>query len=239
MAVDNDYPSDDDQSFSSARSRHDDEHAKLQPLRFPPEEEAVCHSLQTHTRNPTNTPQALLDESNTLKTSANSQFAHGAFSEAIQTYDRALSSCPNYLDYEIAVLQSNIAACHLKLSDWKEAIESATKGIDALERIDPLPKPKQGRNDASGTAGQQEAQGSVEEIDDETAEKIEALEKSGHTRDEVQKIRVKAFMRRAKARMETGGWAALQGADEGAYNLPIPFLPQPTTLSIRLSGFMC
>ncbi|KAJ9632522.1 hypothetical protein H2203_000927 [Taxawa tesnikishii (nom. ined.)] len=197
MAVDNDYPSDDDQSFSSARSRHDDEHAKLQPLRFPPEEEA-----------------ALLDESNTLKTSANSQFAHGAFSEAIQTYDRALSSCPNYLDYEIAVLQSNIAACHLKLSDWKEAIESATKGIDALERIDPLPKPKQGRNDASGTAGQQEAQGSVEEIDDETAEKIEALEKSGHTRDEVQKIRVKAFMRRAKARMETGGWAALQGADE-------------------------
>ena len=141
-----------------------------------------------------------------MKTSANSQFAHGSYSEAIQTYDRALSSCPNYLDYEIAVLQSNISACHIKLEEWEEAVESATKSIEALERIDPLPKDKAKKNESSSV---------VEEIDDETAEKIEALEKSGRTRDEVQKIRTKAFLRRAKARSETGGWAALQGAYEG------------------------
>lgn len=156
--------------------------------------------------------QSLLTESNTLKASANSLFAHGAYGEAIQTYDRALSSCPNYLDYEVAVLQSNISACHLRLRDWKEAIESATKSIDALERIDPLPKPS--KNVAGGNG---ETQGAIEEIDDDTAAKIEALQKSGRTRDEVQKIRVKAFLRRAKAREETGGWAALQGADEGMW----------------------
>lgn len=130
----------------------------------------------------------------------------------MQTYDRALSSCPNYLEYEIAVLHSNIAACHIKSEQWKEAIDSATKSIDSLERIDPLPKQKDPRDSTKATLRSQSA---VEETDDETAEKIEALEKSGRTRDDVQKIRVKAFLRRAKARSETGGWAALQGAYEG------------------------
>lgn len=130
----------------------------------------------------------------------------------MQTYDRALSSCPNYLEYEIAVLHSNIAACHIKSEQWKEAIDSATKSIDSLERIDPLPQPKDPRDSTKATL---QSQSAVEEIDDETAEKIEALEKSRRTRDDVQKIRVKAFLRRAKARSETGGWAALQGAYEG------------------------
>jgi tetratricopeptide (TPR) repeat protein len=156
--------------------------------------------------------KSLLEESNKLKTEANSQFAHGSFEEAVQTYDRALSSCPNYLEYEIAVLHSNIAACHIKSEQWKEAIESATKSIEALERIDPLPKPK---DPTAATKTIPQSHSAVEEIDDDTAEKIEALEKSGRTRDDVQKIRVKAFLRRAKARSETGGWAALQGAYEG------------------------
>ncbi|KAK6007521.1 hypothetical protein QM012_004335 [Aureobasidium pullulans] len=185
-----DYPSDDDKSFVSAKSSHDPK----PETRFSAEEEA-----------------SLLAESNKLKTEANSLFAHGSFEEAVQTYDRALSSCPNYLEYEIAVLHSNIAACHIKSEQWKEAIDSATKSIDALERIDPLPKPKTSQD---ATKAKLQPQSAVEEIDDETAEKIEALEKSGRTRDDVQKIRVKAFLRRAKARSETGGWAALQGAYE-------------------------
>ena len=112
------------------------------------------------------------------------------------------------------MLQSNLSACHIKLSEWKEAVDAATKSIDALERIDPLPKekPDKDKDKRGGAVG---AGAVVEEVDDETAEKIEALEKSGRTRDEVQKIRVKAFLRRAKARSELGGWAALQGAYEG------------------------
>ena len=54
----------------------------------------------------------------------------------------------------------------------------------------------------------------VEEVDEATASRIEALEKSGRSRADVQRIRIKALLRRAKARMETGGWAALQGAEE-------------------------
>lgn len=157
----------------------------------------------------------MVEESNKLKADANGLFAHGSFEEAVQTYDRALSSCPNYLEYEIAVLHSNIAACHIKSEQWKEAIDSATKSIESLERIDPLPKPKDPKDPKDSTKAALQSQSAVEEIDDDTAEKIEALEKSGRTRDDVQKIRVKAFLRRAKARSETGGWAALQGAYEG------------------------
>ncbi|KAF2842274.1 hypothetical protein M501DRAFT_1013628 [Patellaria atrata CBS 101060] len=142
----------------------------------------------------------LLDEYNKLKASANRLFATADYDEAIRGYDKALASCPNYLDYEIAVLRSNIAACHLKLADWKAAIESATQALDSLDHMDPPSK--------SG----EEAK--VEEIDDNTAEKIEALLKGGRTHDEIRKLRAKALLRRAKARIELGGWAALQGADE-------------------------
>lgn len=218
------YPSDDDQSFTSAHSDfhpHPDpnpEEKQDQPSRrngdATPDQDEDLQAVTSDARFSPEEEARLLSESNTLKTSANTLFGRGSYGEAIQTYDRALSSCPNYLDYDIAVLQSNISACHVKLLDWKEAITSATKSLDALERIDPLPKPKpvDENGSSNGQNGGPEAQ--IQEIDDETAEKIEALEKSGKTRDEVQKIRVKAMMRRAKARMETGGWAALQGADE-------------------------
>ncbi|THX12092.1 putative tetratricopeptide repeat protein 1 [Aureobasidium pullulans] len=210
-----DYPSDDDKSFVSAKSSH---HVSRQDTghppsgsRFSPKEEATPPLAVSRADD----RKSLLAESNKLKADANSLFAHGSFEEAVQTYDRALSSCPNYLEYELAVLHSNIAACHIKSEQWKEAIDSATKSIEALERIDPLPKPKDSQGTGQGKLQTQSAPSAVEEIDDETAEKIEALEKSGRTRDDVQKIRVKAFLRRAKARSETGGWAALQGAYEG------------------------
>ncbi|KAK4985717.1 hypothetical protein LTR66_008085 [Elasticomyces elasticus] len=197
------YPSDDDQSFTSAKSDLDDH-------TFTPEEEA-----------------ALLADSNNLKNSANTLFAKGSYGEAIQTYDRALASCPNYLDYDIAVLRSNIAACHLKLKDWKAAIESATGSLECLDRLDPpVKKSAVEANQASGGRRVEKLNGRtgdgassvVEELDDETAERLEAasraLAKSGRSRADIQKIRVKVLLRRAKARTETGGWAALQGADE-------------------------
>ncbi|THX75160.1 putative tetratricopeptide repeat protein 1 [Aureobasidium pullulans] len=197
-----DYPSDGDKSFVSARSSH---HVSGQDAGHPPSASRFSSEEEA---------KSLLAESNKLKADANSLFAHGSFEEAVQTYDRALSSCPNYLEYELAVLHSNIAACHIKSEQWREAIDSATKSIEALERIDPLPKPKESQGTGQGKLQTQSAPSAVEEIDDETAEKIEALEKSGRTRDDVQKIRAKAFLRRAKARSETGGWAALQGAYE-------------------------
>jgi tetratricopeptide (TPR) repeat protein len=165
--------------------------------RFAPEEEA-----------------SLLAESNSLKGSANQLFGKGSFENAIQTYDRALASCPNYLDYEIAVLRSNVAACHLKLQEWKEAVESATKGVECLERLEPLPVLKRAKADAEGQAEEEGKGEVVEEVNEEVADRIERLNQSGHTIDEVRKLQIKLLLRRAKGRSEQNSWTTLQGADE-------------------------
>ncbi|KAK3109901.1 hypothetical protein LTR53_016363 [Teratosphaeriaceae sp. CCFEE 6253] len=173
--------------------------------RFPPEEEAT-----------------LLAESNSLKGAGNQLFGTGSFHNAVQTYDRALASCPNYLDYELAVLRSNIAACHLRLEEWRDAVESATKGLEGLERLERLPKPvrkpkaKVGAD--GGPAVLEEApaadEGEVVEVDAELESRIARLQTSGHTLDEVRKLQIKLLTRRAKGNTTLGTWAALQVADE-------------------------
>lgn len=168
---------------------------------------------------------ALLSESNNHKSTGNTQFGVGSYENAIQNYDRALSSCPNYLDFELAVLRSNIAACHLKLSEWKETVESAEKGVECLERLEPLPRPKKAPKTEDGTVLASENdkdENGVEEVDEDLETRIENLQKSGHTLDEVRKLQIKLLMRRAKARTELGGWSALQGADEDFKVLLMP-----------------
>jgi hypothetical protein len=175
----------------------------LQPpdlsTRFPPEEEA-----------------SLLSESNALKLSANTLFGSASYENAIQTYDRALSLCPNYLDYEIAILRSNISACNLKLADWKAAAEAATKGIECLERLEKLPVVRAPeRRKEGGKDGKDGIEAEVvEEVDEELEARIENLRISGHTIAQVRKLQVKLLMRRAKAKTELAGWSNLQAADE-------------------------
>lgn len=219
---------DDSDSDASFHSLHDDSeqpistHPRPQPSslskdeavptkpvieRFSPEEEAT-----------------LLAESNSLKGSANQLFGKGSFENAIQTYDRALSSCPNYLDYELAVLRSNVAACHLKLQEWKEAVESAEKGVTNLENLEPLPtlpKPKDSRKEGKDAVEEANGDG-IEEVSEEVEERIANLQKSGRTLDEVRKLQIKLLMRRAKAKAELGTWANLQGADEDYRTLLSP-----------------
>ena len=58
-----------------------------------------------------------------------------------------MSELPSYLDYEMAVLQSNIAACHMRLSQWKEAVNSAEAGLAGLEREMPTkPRPAEDKS---------------------------------------------------------------------------------------------
>lgn len=78
--------------------------------------------------------------------------------------------------------------------------------MDCLDSIDPPADNSEG----AGSAGC----GQVEEVDDETASRMEKLQSSGHSLSDVQKLRTKALLRRAKARMEMGGWATLAGAEE-------------------------
>ncbi|KAL8800836.1 MAG: hypothetical protein Q9182_004896 [Xanthomendoza sp. 2 TL-2023] len=183
-------------------------------VRFPPEEEA-----------------ALLSASNLDKSAANDLFKTAEYSQAISVYDRALSSVPNYLEYEIAVLKSNIAACHLKLSDWKAAIDEATKSIEALDRLEAVAPSDQGSDvkDADGVKNATETKndGGVVELPDDgedEASALEKIEKNDRRKEDIKRIRAKALMRRARARSEQGGWGNLQGALED-YNTLLPLSP--------------
>jgi tetratricopeptide (TPR) repeat protein len=169
------------------------------PEIFPPDEE-----------------KQLLQDSNTEKASANKAFTTGSYAGAIQSYERALAACPTYLEYNIAVLRSNIAACHLKLEDWKQAVESATQALDSLNRLDPQIVKESGDRIESNCGG------AVGEIDSGTEVLLDALSRTGHTINDVHKLRTKALLRRAKARREVGGWASLQGSLEDYQALAKP-----------------
>lgn len=161
--------------------------------------------------------QTLLEESNAVKKEANELFAKASFQNAIATYDKALATCPNYLEYEVAVLKSNVAACHLKLEDWKEAVKAASAALDGLDRL-------QGRGkeeDVKVGEGPVKAEAEEEEADEEIvsagAAKAEDTSDKGKREADIERIRGKALMRRARARSELGGWSSLQGAEEGMF----------------------
>ena len=106
------------------------------------------------------------------------------------------------------MLQSNIAACHLKLEDWKEAVKTATAALDGLDKL-------QGK---TGEVKKDDA-GEEEEVDEEIvsqgAEKAEDTSARGQREIDIERIRTKVLLRRARARSEMGGWSTLQGAEEG------------------------
>jgi tetratricopeptide (TPR) repeat protein len=167
----------------------------------------------------------LLAESHARREEANKLFASASYSDAISTYDRALASCPNYLDYEVAVLRSNIAACYLKLEDWKSAVDAATASIECLDRC--LPAPTSAESTGQTQAESQDSKDAVIELsgEDEEAE-LERLKQDDQRRNDIKRIRAKALMRRARARTELAGWSNLQGAEDdykelaGMDNLP-------------------
>ncbi|KAI1818397.1 hypothetical protein GGS20DRAFT_287193 [Poronia punctata] len=182
----------------------DDEELVSRP-RFSPEEEA-----------------SLLSESNEKKSEANELFSSSKHESAIEKYEEAAHICPHYLDYELAVIRSNIAACHLKLEQYAEAIKSATESLEGLSRCE---KTEGGINTKTETEKASEpAPGDEDEAEEEIVS--EGAQKSAPAivdsrataaqkrRDDIMRIRAKALMRRARARSELGGWSNLSGAEE-------------------------
>ncbi|RYO75181.1 hypothetical protein DL766_007098 [Monosporascus sp. MC13-8B] len=176
------------------------------PPRFPPEEE-----------------EGLLRESNDHKSVANTLFSAAKYENAISKYEEAAAICPHYLNYELAVLKSNIAACHLKLEQWKEAIKSATESLDGLSRLEKAEfgeKKAEGgekskvKDDGDNDVGEEivspGAQKSASVAREETA--AEAARRK--RQEDMLRIKAKALMRRARARSELGGWSNLSGAEE-------------------------
>lgn len=176
---------------------------------------AADSSSSPTTRLPHEEEAQLLEESGRLKSTANTLFTTAKYTEAIDGYNRAYDKLPTYLDYDLAVLKSNIAACHLKLSEWKDAVESATAALDKLDLVDPLPEaPTQG-NEGQKNGANAKSDAGVVEIDDATAERQDILaDVSNKSLTDVEKLRIKTLLRRAKARTEEGGWSNLQGALE-------------------------
>ncbi|RDW76750.1 uncharacterized protein DSM5745_06742 [Aspergillus mulundensis] len=185
-------------SQNAPSDTEDEDEEVFHDARFPPEEEA-----------------ALLAESHALKSEANALYTASSYTQAISTYDRALASCPTYLDYEIAVVRSNMAACYLQLEDWKAAVDSASRCIEGLDRV--IPASTAETKDGGADQGEPGSGSGVVEIDDDETDEAEALAKvkeQDKRKADVARIRAKALMRRARAKSELGGWANLQGAEE-------------------------
>ncbi|MDI1486515.1 MAG: hypothetical protein OHK93_005746 [Ramalina farinacea] len=192
----------------------------------------------TLTRFPPSEESLLLSESNDLKASANTTFTAGDFSTAISQYDKALASCPNYLDYEIAVLKSNIAACHLKLADWKAAVVAADAALEGMQRVikqqqqnsDGKKKTQQQQNPQEKEDDDADADTTVVELDptlDEATALAHLQQRDAH-HAAIARIRTKSLMRRARAKSELGGWANLQAALDDYTTLstmPVDALP--------------
>ena len=52
------------------------------------------------------------------------------------------------------MLRANVAACHVKLEEWKEAVDAATESVERLEGLDGENNTAEGKN--SGTKGAEE-----------------------------------------------------------------------------------
>ncbi|KAI1272971.1 hypothetical protein F5Y07DRAFT_412121 [Xylaria sp. FL0933] len=210
---------------SKVQSAEDAEDAEesTSPPRFSPEEEAAY-------------------ESNGKKLEANALFSSAKFENAIVKYAEATAICPHYLDYELAVLKSNIAACHLKLKQYKEAIQSATESLESLSRsekvtLESAEKPSEDAKGEDGADDEPEeeivsagAQKSAPAIVKET----DAQQAARKRQDDILRIKAKALMRRARARSELGGWSNLSGAEEDYKTLStIPILSSTDEKIVR------
>ncbi|KAK3988210.1 hypothetical protein QBC44DRAFT_329702 [Cladorrhinum sp. PSN332] len=160
---------------------------------------------------------SMVADSNTHKAEANTLFTSGKYDAAINKYHEAVAVCPNYLDYQVAVLRSNISACHLKLEEWKEAVTNATTALDALDRLEREEKEKEAIKDKENDDDAAE----VEIVSSGAAKAGPAIREDSPAeaarrkrQEDIARIRAKALMRRARARSELNGWSNLEGAIE-------------------------
>lgn len=163
-------------------------------------------------------------ESNSHKTMANSFYAQGDYHQALDVYAQATDTCPNHLDYELAVLQTNIAACYLKLSEWKNAITAATSSLDKLDKLDAeIALEVKAIEDAGNDEDQSLSSDIDHEIISPGAFRAGRMSSAAlyddpgnlaraQRQSDSKRIRYKALMRRARARSELAGWQNLEGA---------------------------
>lgn len=196
-----------------------------------------------------------MEESAEKKTKANELFNAGNCEEALVQYEEALSSCPDYKHFERAVIHSNISACQIKLEEWTAASKAATKALDTLVTMErelgliPEAKKETPKDDAKDDAEKD----ATETEDKDNAPKVETKTKTeptvadevdtdfvpadvpDATKNDIKRIRIKALLRRGRARSEAGGWSNLSGAEEDYKTLSkIPGLSAADTKTVRM-----
>lgn len=110
----------------------------------------------------------------------------------------------------MAVLRANIAACHVKLAEWKSVVEQSDKGLEHIEDCEREVNAEEKRL-LEDKVTEVEDEDEAARKDDEDKARRRRMPK----RTDLTRIKGKLLLRRAKARMEIRGWAALQGALEG------------------------
>lgn len=130
------------------------------------------------------------------------------------------------------MLQSNVAACYLKLEQWKDAAKVATTCLDGLAKVehdDPLLNPSiddkgetktdsqptvADENDVDDVAEEIISSGAARAAPAPAPEASTAKSKVETRKADILRIRTKALLRRARARAEEGGWQNLAGAED-------------------------
>ena len=70
-----------------------------------------------------------MTEAAVYKIEGNGYFGQGEYPKAIEAYENALLTCPASITKERAIYFGNIAACHLKQGDYKEARDMCTQAL--------------------------------------------------------------------------------------------------------------
>ncbi|CAO0792686.1 unnamed protein product [Mucor circinelloides] len=73
--------------------------------------------------------EKLTKEAGEYKSKGNAFFAQGNYAKAIAEYENALMTCPLSLNKDRAIYFGNIAACHLKQNEYKEARDMCTQAL--------------------------------------------------------------------------------------------------------------
>ncbi|OAA72082.1 Tetratricopeptide-like helical [Akanthomyces lecanii RCEF 1005] len=176
--------------------------------------------------------KGLLEESAERRARANELFNAGDFSAALAQYEQALSSCPDYKHFERAVVHSNTSACLIKLEDWTAAAKAATSSLDALvvmeRELGLIPEAKsspaqstENSKDMSKDKESNNTTNSGAEADEHGLDGADQAEPPftpanvpEATKNDIKRIRIKALLRRGRARAEAGGWSNFSGAEE-------------------------
>ncbi|KAI8384223.1 uncharacterized protein BYT42DRAFT_511625 [Radiomyces spectabilis] len=74
--------------------------------------------------------ERILEEATEYKQIGNRCFAEGDYDKAIAEYENALLVCPPQLPKDRALYFGNIAACHLKMNNYKDARDMASRALD-------------------------------------------------------------------------------------------------------------